>query len=38
MPVDRRHIIGHREVPGVNTACPGRFDFDKYLRLIKHYS
>ncbi len=37
IPVDRRHIIGHRDVPGVNRTCPGRFDFSKYLRLIKHY-
>jgi N-acetylmuramoyl-L-alanine amidase len=37
VPVDRRHIIGHREVPGINRSCPGRFDFGKYLRLIKHY-
>ena len=38
IPVDRRHIIGHRQVPGVNTTCPGRyFDFDRYLRLIRRY-
>ena len=37
IPVDRHHIIGHRDVPGVNTACPGRFDFARYLRLIKTY-
>jgi hypothetical protein len=37
IPIDRRHIIGHRQVPGVNKTCPGRFNFDKYLRLIKHY-
>jgi hypothetical protein len=37
IPIGRHHIIGHREVPGVNKTCPGRFDFGKYLRLIKHY-
>ena len=37
IPVDRRHIIGHRDVPGINKTCPGRFDFGKYLRLVKHY-
>jgi hypothetical protein len=46
IPVDRRHIIGHDEVPG----CPGRgggvschtdpgrhWNWNKYIRLIKHY-
>jgi N-acetyl-anhydromuramyl-L-alanine amidase AmpD len=37
IPVDRRHIIGHREVPGVNKTCPGKFDFARYLRLISNY-
>jgi N-acetylmuramoyl-L-alanine amidase len=37
IPVDRRHVIGHRDVPGVNRTCPGKFDFSRYLRLIKHY-
>ena len=37
IPVDRQHVIGHRDVPGINRTCPGRFDFSKYLRLIKHY-
>jgi hypothetical protein len=37
IPIDRQHIIGHRDVPGVNKTCPGRFAFGKYLRLIKHY-
>jgi N-acetyl-anhydromuramyl-L-alanine amidase AmpD len=38
IPVDRRHIIGHREVPGVNKTCPGRyFNFDRYLRLIRRF-
>ncbi len=22
-PIDRQHVIGHREVPGQSTACPG---------------
>ncbi len=37
IPVDRRHVIGHRDVPGANMTCPGRFDFSRYLRLIRHY-
>ncbi len=37
IPVNRQHIIGHRDVPGVNKTCPGRFDFSKYLHLITHY-
>ena len=37
IPVDRGHIIGHRDVPGANRSCPGRFDFSRYLRLVKHY-
>src|SRR5215217_4831903 len=38
IPVDRRHIIGHRQVPGVNKRCPGQyFNFDRYLRMIRRY-
>ena len=38
IPVNRRHFIGHREVPGVTKTCPGRyFNFDKYLRLVRRY-
>jgi len=37
IPVDRQHVIGHRDVPGINRTCPGRFDFSRYLHLIKHY-
>jgi N-acetyl-anhydromuramyl-L-alanine amidase AmpD len=38
IPVDRRHFIGHRQMPGVNRTCPGRyFDWDRYLRLVRHY-
>ncbi len=46
VPVDRRHIIGHHEVPGCPGAgggvgChtdPGRYwDWDRYLRRIKYY-
>jgi N-acetylmuramoyl-L-alanine amidase-like protein len=35
--LDRQHVIGHRDVPGVNKTCPGKFDFSRYMRLIKHY-
>jgi hypothetical protein len=46
IPVDRRHIIGHNQVPGcpgpgggVNCHTdPGRYwNWDRYLRLIKRY-
>ena len=46
IPVDRRHIIGHNEVPGCRgrgggVTChrdPGRhWKWKKYISLIKHY-
>ena len=46
IPIDRRHIIGHNEVPGCSGPgggidChtdPGRYwNWDKYMQLIKHY-
>jgi len=46
VPVDRRRIIGHHEVPGCSgpgggVSChtdPGRYwDWSRYLRLIKYY-
>ncbi len=46
IPVDRRHIIGHGQVPGCpgrggGVGChtdPGRYwNWDRYLRLIRHY-
>ncbi len=46
IPVDRQHIIGHKQVPGCSgpgggVYChtdPGRYwNWDRYLRLIKHY-
>lgn len=38
IPVDRKHFVLHRNVPRVNTACPGRyFDYDTYLRLVRRY-
>jgi N-acetyl-anhydromuramyl-L-alanine amidase AmpD len=38
IPVDRRHFIGHREVPGVNKTCPGSyFNWDRYLRLVRRH-
>ncbi|MEU6734905.1 peptidoglycan recognition family protein [Streptomyces physcomitrii] len=36
IPVDRKHIIGHVEVPGTDHTDPGRFwDWGKYLRLVR---
>ncbi|QIN84223.1 nucleoside transporter [Rubrobacter tropicus] len=38
IPVDRRHILEHRWVPGTDHYCPGRyFDYERYLRLIRRY-
>jgi hypothetical protein len=38
IPVDRKHFIGHREVPGVDKTCPGSyFSWDRYLRLVRRY-
>lgn len=39
MAVDRRHIIGHVEVPGTDHTDPGRhWDWDRYLRLVRKAS
>jgi hypothetical protein len=36
--VDSKHIVLHRNVPGVDKTCPGRyFDYDTYLRLVRRY-
>ncbi len=38
IPVNRRHIIGHRRVPGVTRSCPGRYySWRRYLRLVRRY-
>lgn len=46
IPVDRRHIIGHNEVPGCpgaggGVSChkdPGRYwNWRKYMKLVRHY-
>jgi N-acetyl-anhydromuramyl-L-alanine amidase AmpD len=35
IPVDRRHIIGHVEVPGTDHTDPGRFwDWHRYMKLV----
>jgi len=35
IPLDREHIIGHREVPGVTKTCPGYlWDWDYYMNLL----
>jgi N-acetyl-anhydromuramyl-L-alanine amidase AmpD len=35
IPVDRRHIIGHVEVPGTDHTDPGpHWDWDRYIRLV----
>lgn len=35
IPLDREHIIGHREVPGVTKTCPGyNWNWDYYMNLL----
>ncbi|BCL27538.1 N-acetylmuramoyl-L-alanine amidase [Streptomyces aurantiacus] len=35
-PVDRKHIIGHVEVPGTDHTDPGpHWDWDRYIRLVR---
>jgi hypothetical protein len=47
MPIDRRHVIGHHEVPdgrggrggASNHTDPGpNWDWKRYLRLVRHYA
>ncbi|MBU7596227.1 N-acetylmuramoyl-L-alanine amidase [Streptomyces sp. P38-E01] len=36
IPKDRRHIIGHHEVPGADHTDPGEhWDWERYLRLVR---
>ncbi|MDH6623999.1 N-acetyl-anhydromuramyl-L-alanine amidase AmpD [Streptomyces sp. LBL] len=36
IPVDRRHIIGHVEVPGTDHTDPGKhWNWDRYMRLVR---
>jgi hypothetical protein len=36
IPVDRKHIIGHVEVPGTDHTDPGpHWDWDRYLELVR---
>ena len=36
IPLDRVHIIGHREVPGVTKTCPGyNWDWNYYMNLLQ---
>lgn len=37
-PIDRTHVIGHREVPGAATACPGpSMSLDRIVDLAKTF-
>lgn len=39
MPIDRRHIIGHAEVPGADHTDPGPYwSWRRYLRLVRRYA
>jgi N-acetyl-anhydromuramyl-L-alanine amidase AmpD len=36
IPVDRKHIIGHVEVPGTDHTDPGQYwDWDRYMKLVR---
>ncbi|MEV0786314.1 N-acetylmuramoyl-L-alanine amidase [Streptomyces sp. NPDC050423] len=36
IPVDRKHIIGHVEVPGADHTDPGKhWDWDRYMKLVR---
>lgn len=36
IPIDRKHIIGHVEVPGTDHTDPGpHWDWDRYMRLVR---
>lgn len=36
IPVDRKHILGHNEVPGATHTDPGRhWDWDRYMELVR---
>ncbi len=39
IPINRKHIIGHYQVPGSDHTDPGRYwNWHKYMRLIRHYA
>ncbi|WP_103500123.1 MULTISPECIES: N-acetylmuramoyl-L-alanine amidase [Streptomyces] len=36
IPVDREHIVGHREVPDIVRICPGpHWDWDRYIGMVR---
>jgi N-acetyl-anhydromuramyl-L-alanine amidase AmpD len=36
IPVDRKHIVGHNEVPDIVRICPGpHWDWDRYMELVR---
>ncbi|CAN5529299.1 hypothetical protein BH24ACT22_BH24ACT22_08930 [soil metagenome] len=38
IPISRRRIIGHNQVPGSDHTDPGRYwDWNKYIRFVKYY-
>ena len=39
IPIDRRHIMGHNEVPNNNHKDPGKFwDWDVYMEMVRNAS
>jgi N-acetylmuramoyl-L-alanine amidase len=38
IPADRKHILGHAQVPGATHSDPGKYwNWKKYMRLVKWY-
>ncbi|HET7271368.1 MAG TPA: N-acetylmuramoyl-L-alanine amidase [Rubrobacter sp.] len=38
VPLDRRHVLKHKWVPGTDHYCPGKyFDYDRYLHLVRRF-
>ena len=39
IPIDRKHIIGHNQVPGADHRDPGPYwNWKKYMRYVRHYA
>ena len=39
IPIDRKHIIGHNQVPGADHTDPGPYwNWERYMRLVRSYA